>query len=79
MSISTFFEKLLGLEQQKAQATTAGYRELVAGIATGEEPDHAEVERLLAPAARGSGGRGAAGTSAARSSRGPAGPRPSSP
>ena len=38
----------MGLQQKKVQTTIAGYRELVAGIATGEEPDHAEVERLLA-------------------------------
>lgn len=48
MSVSTFFDKLLGHQRQKTQVNLAGYRELVAGIATGEEPDHAEVERLLA-------------------------------
>jgi hypothetical protein len=48
MSVSTFFEKLLGQQRQKTQVNLAGYGELVAGIATGEEPDHAEVERLLA-------------------------------
>jgi chromosome segregation ATPase len=47
MSVATFFEKLMGLQQQKAQATIAGYRELVAGIATGEEPGSPEVERVL--------------------------------
>ena len=48
MSVSTFFEKLLGQQRQKTQVNLAGYRELVSGIATGEEPNHAEVERLLA-------------------------------
>jgi chromosome segregation ATPase len=47
MTVSTFFEKLLGQQRQKTQVNLAGYRELVSGIATGAEPDHAEVERLL--------------------------------
>ena len=52
MSITAFFEKFMGLQQQKVQATVASYRELVAGIATGEEPNPAEVERLLANAGK---------------------------
>lgn len=52
MSVSTFFEKLLGHHQQKTQVNLAGYRELVSGIATGAEPDHAEVERLLTTTAK---------------------------
>jgi hypothetical protein len=52
MSITAFFEKFMGLQQQKVQATVASYREFVAGIATGEEPDPAEVERLLASAGK---------------------------
>jgi hypothetical protein len=47
MSVTAFFEKLVGLQQQKTQTATASYRDLVAGIATGEEPNPAEVERLL--------------------------------
>jgi hypothetical protein len=47
MSVTAFFEKLVGLQQQKTQTATASYRELIAGIATGEEPNPAEVERLL--------------------------------
>ncbi|MCO6454785.1 MAG: hypothetical protein J5I93_05745 [Pirellulaceae bacterium] len=47
MSVTAFFEKLVGLQQQKTQTATTSYRELVAGIATGEEPNPAEVERLL--------------------------------
>jgi len=47
MCVTAFFEKLVGLQQQKTQTATASYRELVAGIATGEEPNPAEVERLL--------------------------------
>jgi hypothetical protein len=50
MSVTAFFEKFMGLQQQKVQATVASYRELVAGIATGEEPNAGEVERLLADA-----------------------------
>jgi len=48
MSVTAFLEKFMGLQQQKVQATVASCRELVAGIATGEEPNPAEVERLLA-------------------------------
>jgi ABC-type polysaccharide/polyol phosphate transport system ATPase subunit len=47
MSVTAFFERLVGLQQQKTQTATVSYRELVAGIATGEEPNPAEVERLL--------------------------------
>jgi len=52
MSITAFVEKFMGLQQQKVQGTVASYRELVAGIATGEEPNPAEVERLLASAGK---------------------------
>lgn len=48
MSVTTFFEKMIGLQQQRSQQKQNSYRELVAGIATGEEPSAAEVERLLA-------------------------------
>jgi chromosome segregation ATPase len=47
MSVTTFFEKMIGLQQQRVQQKQNSYRELVAGIATGEEPSPAEVERLL--------------------------------
>jgi hypothetical protein len=48
MSVTTFFEKMIGLQQQRSQQKQNSYRELVASIATGEEPSAAEVERLLA-------------------------------
>jgi chromosome segregation ATPase len=48
MSVTTFFEKMIGLQQQRSQQKQNSYRELVAGIATGEEPSAAEVDRLLA-------------------------------
>jgi len=50
MTALSFFEKFIGLQQQRAQTAIAGYRELVAAIATGKEPTPAEVERLLAEA-----------------------------
>lgn len=50
MSVTAFFEKFMGLQQQKVQATVDSYRELVAGIAAGEDPSPAEVERLLGSA-----------------------------
>ncbi len=50
MSVASFFEKFAGHRQQRAQSAVASYRELVAAIATGEEPNPAEVERLLAEA-----------------------------
>jgi chromosome segregation ATPase len=52
MSVTAFFERLVGLQQQKTQTATVSYRELVAGIATGEEPNPAEVERLLSEAGK---------------------------
>lgn len=52
MSVTSFFEKFIGLQQQRAQEKVATYRELVAGIATGDEPNPAEVERLLADAGK---------------------------
>jgi chromosome segregation ATPase len=48
MSATTFFEKMIGLQQQRSQQKQSSYRELVASIATGEEPSAAEVDRLLA-------------------------------
>jgi len=52
MSAVSFFEKFLGLQQQRAESAVASYRELVSGIAAGEEPNPAEVERLLAEAGK---------------------------
>lgn len=52
MSVASFFEKIVGLQQQKAQATATGYRGLVASIATGKEPAPEEVERVLASAGK---------------------------
>jgi hypothetical protein len=48
MSVTAFFERFVGIQQQRTQTAIASYRELVAGIATGEEPNPADVERLLA-------------------------------
>lgn len=48
MSVTTLFDKLLGLQQQRSQAMFTGYRELVAGLAAGDEPKSTDVERLLA-------------------------------
>jgi hypothetical protein len=42
MSVSSFFEKCVGLQQQRALTAIATYRDLVAGTATGEEPNPAE-------------------------------------
>jgi chromosome segregation ATPase len=39
---------MIGLQQQRSQQKQNSYRELVAGIATGEDPSAAEVDRLLA-------------------------------
>ena len=47
MSVATFFEKMIGLQKQRSEQKQNSYRELVAGIATGEEPAAAEVDRLL--------------------------------
>jgi chromosome segregation ATPase len=47
MSVATFLDKFVGLQQKKARATTASYRDLVAAIATGEEPEPVEVEQVL--------------------------------
>jgi chromosome segregation ATPase len=47
MSVATFFEKMIGLQKQRSEQKQNSYRELVAGIATGEEPTAAEVDRLL--------------------------------
>ena len=43
-----FFEKFLGLQQQRTESAVASYRELVAAISTGQEPNPIDVERLLA-------------------------------
>ena len=47
MSVSKFFEKMIGLQKQRSQQKQNSYRELVAAIATGKEPNLGEVERLL--------------------------------
>ena len=47
MSVSKFFEKMIGLQKQRSQQKQNSYRELVATIALGKEPNLAEVERLL--------------------------------
>jgi hypothetical protein len=52
MSVATFFEKIMGLQEQRARTTIASYRELVAGVAKGVEPEPAEVERLLTDAGK---------------------------
>lgn len=52
MSVTSFFEKFLGVQEERAKASVASYRDLVAGIATGEEPNPADVERLLASASK---------------------------
>ena len=52
MTALSFFEKFVGHQQQRAQSAIAGYRELVPAIATGDEPNPAEVERLLAEAGK---------------------------
>lgn len=48
MSVITFFEKLAGLQQDKTKQQIVSYRQLVANLATGKEPNPAEVDRLLA-------------------------------
>lgn len=48
MSVASFFEKVVGLQQQHARATATGYRELVAAIASGREPAATEVQHVLA-------------------------------
>ncbi len=50
MSVVSFFEKVVGLQEQRAKQKVAGYRELVAGIATGQHPDPTEVADILADA-----------------------------
>lgn len=52
MNVTSFIEKIVGLQQQRAQSKVAGYRELIATIATGQEPNPAEVERMLADAGK---------------------------
>jgi len=50
MSIVSFFEKVVGLQEQRAKQKVAGYRELVAGVATGQNPEPTEVADILADA-----------------------------
>jgi chromosome segregation ATPase len=50
MSVVSFFEKVVGLQEQRAKQKVAGYRELVAGVATGQNPDPTEVADILADA-----------------------------
>ncbi|MCA9183985.1 MAG: hypothetical protein R3E01_10070 [Pirellulaceae bacterium] len=52
MTALSFFEKFIGHQQLQAQTAIAGYRELVPAIATGKEPNPAEVERLLVDAGK---------------------------
>jgi hypothetical protein len=52
MSLSTLFDKLAGKQRDRRQRHLDSYRDLVAGVATGEEPDADEVERLLADAGK---------------------------
>ena len=52
MSAVTFFEKFLGLQQQRTESAVASYRELVAAISTGQEPNPIDVEHLLAEAGK---------------------------
>ena len=52
MSLTTLFERLAGKQHQRRQQQLAGYQDLVAGVATGEEPDADEVERLLVDAGK---------------------------
>lgn len=47
MSMTSFFEKLIGTRQKQAATTISNYRELVARIVNGKEPQADEVERLL--------------------------------
>ncbi|MEQ1826531.1 MAG: hypothetical protein ABL921_11325 [Pirellula sp.] len=48
MSVTSFFEKIVGLQTEKHKQKILSYRSMVASIATGGEPDPKEVERLLA-------------------------------
>jgi len=48
VSVTTFFEKMIGLQQQRSEEKQSSYRGLVADIAVGKEPSPAEVECLLA-------------------------------
>jgi hypothetical protein len=50
MSVSKFFEKMIGIQKQRTLQKQTSYRELLAGIVAGEEPNPVEVERLLAEA-----------------------------
>lgn len=50
MSVVSFFEKVVGLQEQRAKQKIAGYRELVAGVAAGQQPDPTEVADILADA-----------------------------
>jgi chromosome segregation ATPase len=52
MSLSNLFEKIAGKQHLRRRQRMAGYREFVAGIAAGQEPDADEVERILADAGK---------------------------
>lgn len=52
MSIVSFFEKVVGLQEQRAKQKIAGYRDLVAGVAKGRQPDPTEVADILANAGK---------------------------
>ncbi len=47
MTSVSFFDRVLGLQHKKTQQTVASYRELVACIAKGDEPDADKVDGLL--------------------------------
>ena len=47
MSIASFFEKMVGMQRQRAEQKLGRYRELVAAIASGSEPSPTEIEQLL--------------------------------
>ncbi len=52
MSVTSIIDKIMGLQKQRSQAKINSYREMVAGIAAGEEPNPVEVDRLLAEAGK---------------------------
>ena len=48
MSVSKFFEKMIGLQTQNQQQKVLSYRSVVGDIASGSEPKPSDVERILA-------------------------------
>lgn len=52
MSLSTLLEKIAGKQHERRRQRMAGYRDFVAGVATGDEPDADDVERTLAAAGK---------------------------